>query len=191
MNFVKEIYKTWTGKEPSEKQEVLFNACLSLLIDNGPETLSAKATKIITSGGNDLNASVAGGLLAAGNHHGALVIKNAGEIIAKREPVEEVVKEYDRVPGFGHPEYKDGDPRVIELYKLAEELEIIDEYVDYAKELEQSLPVKMNIDGAIASLLPALGIKVEYAPGIFLVARTAGLVKHANDEKREKPMSQR
>lgn len=189
---------------PSAKVETMFNACLVAVVDHGPETLSAKATRVVTSGGADMTAAVAAGLLACGKHHGAMVLGAATklfrEAVAQKRKAKEIVAEALqngwRLPGFGHRVYTT-DPRAVALLQQANDLGLEDEHVDLALEIEKELEKQkgkklcLNVDGAIAALLPAMGIQPDKAPGVFLVARAAGLVMHAAEEQKEKPASQR
>lgn len=204
LSFTQAIFYTWTGRMPDEKQEAMLNACLVALIDHGEEALSAKAARIAASGGAETHAAVAAGMLAAGTHHGATVLRLATELF--REAVEnkrtaknmvaEALVKGARLPGYGHRVYET-DPRTTLLLAKAEKLGFADEHVRLALEIEQELERQkgkklcLNVDGAIAALLPALGIASDLAPGLFLVARAVGLTAHVAEERGEKPASQR
>ena len=52
---------------------------------------------------------------------------------------------------------------------------------------KRSLPI--NVDGAIGAILADLGINPAAFNGIFMIARTPGLIAHVIEEqRREKPM---
>ncbi|MBI4121720.1 MAG: citryl-CoA lyase [Parcubacteria group bacterium] len=202
--FTQAIFYTWTGVKPDEKQSAMFDACLVALIDHGAEVLSAQAARVVASGGTEIHAAVAAGLLAAGRHHGAMVLQQVTQLfkdeVSAGRSAAEIVKEAlangKRIPGFGHRLY-DTDPRAVRLLARAETLGFSDVHVKLALEIERELEKQkgkklcLNIDGAIASLLPGLGIPPEIAPGLFLVARTVGLTMHVAEEQREKPASKR
>jgi citryl-CoA lyase len=67
-------------------------------------------------------------------------------------------------------------------------------YIDTAKAVEQvfadagkKLPI--NVDGAIGAVLAQLGFDPAVMNGLFMIARTPGLVAHVNEEQsRQKPM---
>lgn len=203
-NFVQAVFEYWTGRKPSSEQANMLDACLAAVIDHGPETLSAKAARVVASGGTETHAAVAAGLLACGKHHGAMALQAATMML--REAVEsktsakalvkQALKDGRRLPGFGHRVYTT-DPRAEKLMSLASELGLADKHTKLAREIETELEKQkgkklcLNVDGAIAALLPALGIMPDIAPGIFLVARAAGLTKHVAHEQKEKPASQR
>lgn len=200
LNFTQAVYYTWTGRFPSEQQEALFNACLVAVIDHGPGALTAGTARSAASGGAEMHAAIAAGILAAGKHHGTTPLQKAAIVI--REAIEtkasaaDIVKAYlddgIRIPGYGH-KIHEIDPRSVVLLQKAEELGLADEHVELAREIETQLEQQkgkklcLNVDGAIASLLPALGIETEQAPGIFLLGRMAGLVMHVSEEQAEEP----
>lgn len=204
LNFTQAIYYTWTGKFPTPEAEALFNACLIALIDHGPEALSAKASRVSASGGADMHAAVAAGLLAAGKHHGASVLQIATAFLRKaveaKLPAKDVVansmKAGTRIAGFGHRVYTT-DPRAQALLARADKLGFTDAHVKLALDIEKELEAQrgkklcLNVDGVIAALLPGLGIAPELAPGVFLVSRSVGLIMHVAEEQKEKPASQR
>lgn len=204
LNFTQAIYYTWTGKFPTAEAESLLNACLIALIDHGPEALSAKASRVSASGGADMHAAVAAGLLAAGKHHGASVLQIATtwlraavkSKLPAKQIVSESLKEGKRLAGYGHRVYTT-DPRAQLLLSKAEKLGFVDAHVKLALEIEKELEVQkgkklcLNVDGVIAALLPGLGIPADVAPGVFLVSRAVGLVMHVAEEQKEKPASQR
>ena len=50
-------------------------------------------------------------------------------------------------------------------------------------------PLPINVDGAIGAILADLGLDPRVFNGIFMIARTPGLVAHVTEEQtREKPM---
>ena len=50
-------------------------------------------------------------------------------------------------------------------------------------------PLPINVDGAIGALLADLGLDPKVYNGIFMIARTPGLVAHVVEEQtRERPM---
>lgn len=204
LSFTQAIYYTWTGRFPTEEEQSMFNACLIAFIDHGPETLSAKAARIATSGGAESHATVAAGLLAAGKHHGSVPLQEATTLfrqaVADNISAIDIVKEYlvqgKRIPGFGHRVY-DVDPRAQVLLQKAEKLGFLDEHVRIALDIETELEKQkekklcLNLDGLIGALLPSLGISEKCAPGVFLVARTVGLMYHVAQEQDEKPARMR
>lgn len=200
LNFTQAAFYTWTGKFPTEQEEALFNACLISVIDHGPDALTAQTARSAASGGAEMHAAIAAGILAAGKHHGTTPLQKATimirEAVQSKASAQDIVKTYaedgKRIPGYGHKVYET-DPRTTTLLLKAEELGFVDEHVKLAREIEKELEKQkgkklcLNVDGAIASLMPGLGIGPEQAPGIFLLGRMVGLVMHVGEEQAENP----
>ena len=96
-------------------------------------------------------------------------------------------------PGFGHRVHTK-DPRTARLFELAREAGVDGVHMQAARAVEKafadakkSLPI--NVDGAIGAILADLGMNPAAFNGIFMIARTPGLIAHVIEEQtREKPM---
>jgi len=94
--------------------------------------------------------------------------------------------------GFGHKIYKDSDPRVNQVLMLCRELGYESDYVDKALAIEKAIEevkgkkLVLNIDGLAAALLLSFGFSSEVGKGLFIIARTPGLVAQAVEEKQAK-----
>src|SRR2546429_8103741 len=99
----------------------------------------------------------------------------------------------ERMPGFGH-RYHTKDPRTARLLELAREVGVDGVHMKAARAVEKFLAdakkaLPINIDGAIGAILADLGMNPAAFNGIFMIARTPGLVAHVIEEQsREKPM---
>ena len=99
----------------------------------------------------------------------------------------------ERMPGFGH-RYHTKDPRTARLFELAREAGVDGPYMKAARAVEKSFAdakkaLPINVDGAIGAILADLGMNPAAFNGIFMIARTPGLVAHVIEEQtREKPM---
>ena len=97
------------------------------------------------------------------------------------------------MPGFGHRIHTK-DPRTKKLFELADEAGVAGEHVSAARAMEREFaatgkPLPINVDGAIGAVLADLGLDRRVFNGIFMIARTPGLVAHVVEEQsREKPM---
>jgi citrate synthase len=99
----------------------------------------------------------------------------------------------ERMPGFGH-RYHTKDPRTARLFELAREAGVDGAHMKAARATEKSFAeakkaLPINVDGAIGAILADLGMNPVAFNGIFMIARTPGLVAHVIEEQtREKPM---
>src|SRR4029434_1790048 len=99
----------------------------------------------------------------------------------------------ERMAGFGHRLHTK-DPRTARLFELAREAGVDGMHMKAARTVEKafaeakkSLPI--NVDGAIVATLADLGMNPAAFNGIFMIARTPGLVAHVIEEQtRERPM---
>src|SRR5437868_1527245 len=86
------------------------------------------------------------------------------------------------------------EPRAARLFELAREAGVDGAHMKAAQAVEKSFadakkPLPINVDGAIGAILAALGMNPAAFNGIFMIARTPGLVAHVIEEQtREKPM---
>lgn len=112
------------------------------------------------------------------------------------EEVARVKSSGDRISGFGHRIHTK-DPRTARLFALAAEAGLSDRgatHIAAARAVERAFaaigrPLPINVDGAIGAILADLGMDPRVFNGIFMIARTPGLVAHVIEEQtREKPM---
>jgi len=197
-SFTAVIYLILKGEMPDKNSEKMLDGMLTIAIDHGVEPSSTVAARNVYSGGSPLQAAVAAGVLAFGEYHGG-AIEMAMENFKKYQPfgvkklVEDFAKTGVRVSGFGHRLYT-VDPRTQRLLELAKEFGFWGKYVRFAVDLESELSkgvklLPLNIDGVFAALLLEMGFNPKVGKGVFIIARTPGLVAHVVEEAlREKPV---
>jgi citrate synthase len=100
-----------------------------------------------------------------------------------------------RIPGFGH-RYHTNDPRTNRLFELAKAAGVNGPYLDAARAIERRFAVggkrlPINVDGALAAILSQLGFPPEMMNGMFMIARTPGLIAHVFEEKTRMPPMRR
>lgn len=197
VSFSKTIYLILKGEMPDKSSEAMFDAMLTIAVDHGVEPPSVVAARNIYSGGNPVNSAVAGGILAIGEFHGGAIersMENFKKYVSGNAAsmVSDFEKSGERLSGFGHRLYTT-DPRTERLLVLAEDLGFYGKFVKFAVEVESELSkgakkLPLNIDGIFAALLLEMGFNPKVGKGIFIIARTPGLVAHVVEEAhREKP----
>src|SRR6266853_172934 len=208
VSFGAAVHLILTGELPTPPVARLMDAILVASIDHGATPPSALAARTVASTGASLSASVAAGIMSINKHHGgaiedgarylAALIKKSAETRRSLDDVatEEVARiksSGDRVPGFGH-RYHTKDPRTARLFELAREAGVDGVHMKAARAVEKSFAdakkvLPINVDGAIGAILADLGMNPAAFNGIFMIARTPGLVAHVIEEQiREKPM---
>ncbi len=204
-NFAEVIFLLWKGELPSPAEAKMMEAILVSSVDHGVTPPSSLATRVVVSGGNPLNAAIAGGILTIGESHGGAIEQSArifqewvkkGDDTADtaRELVSHIKQTGLRLPGFGHRLHKI-DPRTVKLFDLANRLNFTGKHIRLALEVEKQLaalsgkPLPINVDGAIAAVISDMGFDWRLGKAFFIISRCAGLAAHAYEEAtRFKPM---
>ena len=211
VSFGAAVYLILSGKLPDEKTGRLMDAILVSSIDHGATPPSCLAARTVASTGASLSQSVAAGIMSINKHHGG-AIEDCARYLAillatakdKKRAIDEVAAEEvsrvkssgDRISGFGHRVHTK-DPRTARLFELAAEAGLSGgptTHIGAARAVERAFaaigkPVPINVDGAIGAILADLGLDPHLFNGIFMIARTPGLVAHVTEEQtREKPM---
>jgi citrate synthase len=205
LTYAEAVYLILKGELPTKAEAALMNAILVSSIDHGATPPSVLGTRTVMSGGNSLNAAVAGGVLVIGDTHGGAIEQSAKimqEWAVKSDDVNKLADELVdwlkenkiRMPGFGHRLHK-VDPRTSKLFDIAERNGFKGKHIDLCKAIESKLEEKLgkqlpiNVDGAIAAVISDMGFDWRLGKGFFIISRTPGLVAHAIEEKtRERPM---
>src|SRR6058998_3836282 len=208
VSFGAAVYLIVTGELPSQAVARLMDAILVSSIDHGATPPSALAARTVASTGATLSASIAAGIMSINRHHGGAIEDCARQLktIADRAARESISMDEsatrtltamseagDRMSGFGHRVHTK-DPRTSRLFELAREAGVDGSHMKAARAMEKAFAdakkaLPINVDGAIGAILADLGMNPAAFNGIFMIARTPGLVAHAIEEQtREKPM---
>jgi len=170
----------------------VLNAALVLVADH-ELAASTLAARVAASMRADPYAVVATGLGAMGGalHGGAalgaeLMLGSASSPADAPRVVGDLLRRGEKLPGFGHFVYKDGDPRanlllrlIAELAPDAPQLAIARAVTDEAR--RRALP-EPNIEFALAVLAGVAGMIRGSGEAIFATGRTAGWLAHALEE---------
>jgi citrate synthase len=153
---------------------------------------SAFAVRVVASTGASLAACVSAGLSAlSGPRHGGTT--SLVEILFEETErfgnaaglVRERLRRGDMLPGFGHPLYRDGDPRATALLALLPPDSTRDALREAMDAIGGRLP---NVDFALVSLRRALRLKPGSALALFAIARTAGWIAHALEQQADEKL---
>lgn len=190
------------GRKPEVGEAVLFNAVLVALADHGL-TPSALAARLTYTGAPDaVQGAVAAGVLGAGpvflgvfEEAGRMLTGIAlshGDDAELEELAQRAVLDHAhrgaRLPGFGHPTHKGGDPRTARLFALTQahggagpHFRLAMMMAKYAKS-SSGAPLPLNAAGACGAVLSDLGIDPAIMRGVAVVSRAAGIVGHIAEE---------
>lgn len=92
------------------------------------------------------------------------------------------------VSGFGHPQHSGGDPRAHRLLALAADHGMEGKHIGMLRTIESVLPeaigrnLPINVNGAIPAVMLDAGFPLAALKGISLLARTASLIAHLQEE---------
>ncbi|MAA99929.1 MAG: citrate synthase [Stappia sp.] len=145
---------------------------------------SAFAVRVVASTGASLGACLNAGLSAlSGPLHGgttSLAVRLLEECDGDAEAVvESRLRRGERIPGFGHPLYPEGDPRAAALLPLLPENADQAALIDVMAEATGKPP---NVDFALASICRAFDLPPESGHVLFAVGRTVGWIAHALEQ---------
>jgi succinyl-CoA synthetase alpha subunit len=211
ISFGAAVYLILTGNLPTPAVGKLLDAILVSSIDHGATPPSCLAARTVASTGASLSQSVAAGIMSINKHHGGAIedcARYLDALLARarqtKRPIDELAAEEvarikssgDRISGFGHRIHTK-DPRTAKLFELAVAAGLTDApttHIGAARAVERAFaaigkPLPINVDGALGAILSDLGMDPKVFNGIFMIARTPGLVAHVTEEQtREKPM---
>lgn len=201
MDFADYFFLLLMGKDPDANQRFFVNALLVAIAEHGlvPSVQAARMT--LAAAPEAIQGAVAAGLLGSGSVvlgsaeaagfflHDLVKSaegKNARDVAITR--IKELRARKAAIPGFGHPQHADGDPRANVLLKLAKERGLNGPYIAMLHTVAEALPEAMgralpiNINGAIPTILLEIGFPVTAMKSVSILARTAGLLAHLQEE---------
>ena len=168
----------------AEAHEDLIRRALVLMADNELNA-STFATRVAISTGASLAAGVLAGFTTlTGPLHGGAAQQFA-ELIAQAQAsdasqaVGNWLASGRPLPAFGHPLYRDGDPRAKALLKYLPKVQLHESLAVAAEQQAGELP---NADYALSLLTAACGLPKDAPFILFAVGRCAGWLAHALEQ---------
>jgi len=206
IDFTSYFWLLVTGTQPSERQRVMADAVLVAIAEHGlvPSVIAARMT--YAAAPEAFQGAVAAGLLGCGT-----VVLGSAEVCgrflaqcvaddqagsaadAALRGVQALRAERKAIPGFGHPQHSGGDPRALRLIEIAREQGMAGKHIEMLYAIRDILPeaigrpLPINVNGAIPAVMLDAGFPLAALKGISLLARTAGLVGHLQEES-ERPI---
>lgn len=185
------FFYTLTGKEPDAEIVKMFDTCLVLHADH-ELNCSAFAARVTASSLSDVYSAVVSAISALkGPLHGGaneqvmIMLNEIGTMDRARVWVKEALENKQKVMGFGHRVYKNGDPRAKILRQMSEQItakigrpefyqmsNLIDETMQGEKNL---LP---NVDFYSATVYFSMGIPIDLFTPVFAASRISGWLAH-------------
>ncbi len=185
------FFYTLTGKEPDAQIVKMFDTCLILHADH-ELNCSAFAARVTASSLSDTYSSVVSAISALkGPLHGGAneavmhMLKDIGTMDRAQTWVKEALENKQKVMGFGHRVYKNGDPRAKILRQMSQDItkkigqpqwyemsNLIDDMMQNKKGL---LP---NVDFYSATVYYSMGITIDLFTPVFAASRVSGWLAH-------------
>lgn len=204
INFADYFHLLLTGRMPDAAASAVLNATLVAIAEHGLVPSNQAARMTYAAAPEAMQGAVAAGLLGAGSVvfgsseiAGRMLLrveqeakdKHGGDVrAAAHAVVSDLRARRQTIPGYGHPEHKERDPRVDALFKVSKDAGAPQTYVEIAKVVEELIPgivgrdLKLNVSAAIPAVLLDVGFPVNALKGVPILARTASLIAHINEE---------
>jgi citrate synthase len=202
IGFTGHFFLLLTGRLGTAAELAVLDATLVAIAEHGLVP-SVQASRMTFAAAPDaMQGAVAAGILGCGS-----VILGASETAGRlfteidalvqagtslTEAATAVMKEWKAarkpIPGYGHPQHKQRDPRVDALFGVATAAGTDLRFVAIAREVESltasiiGKDLRLNVSGAIPSVLLGAGFPLEALKGVPILARTAGLIAHLYEE---------
>jgi len=172
----------------SSHAEALFRRALVLLADHELNASTWTVRCAVSTGINLYDALVAGLVALKGPKHGgagplaAHMVADfaAGDAAAK---IRERIAIGDRIPGFGHVIYRNGDPRADSLLAVLAKAGADPRLAIEAPGLiTEATGLHPNIDYALAVMMRFFALPIGHETAFFAIARSAGWIAHAIEQ---------
>lgn len=207
LDFISTVWLMVRGELPDARQARLLEATMVASVDHGPQAPSIASARMAITCGVGINSAIANGVNTLGDVHGGAgqqCVQLLLDLERDREQstldpeaaAARAVQRYREarrfVPGFGH-RFHPVDPRRDVLLALTQEA--VDDgvvngrYLALGHALERQLveitgrDLPINIDGISAIIYAELGFQPELARGLFVLARSVGILSHAWEER--------
>ncbi|MBA3479441.1 MAG: citryl-CoA lyase [Lautropia sp.] len=197
------FYFLLTGRQADAATSAILNATLVAIAEHGmvPSVQAARMT--LAAAPDAMQGAVAAGILGCGSvilgaseSAGRLFLQieqqsrqNGGDLpAAAHEALAGLRAQRLPIPGYGHPQHKSRDPRVERLFEVSRESGGGQRFVQIAEAVEAAIPdimkreLKLNVSAAIPAVLLGVDFPVNALKGVPMLARTASLIAHMNEE---------
>jgi citrate synthase len=184
------LARAWTDGHASDA--ALIRAALILSADHELNVSSFTARCVASAGSNPYAVVIAGLAAIEGTKHGGVGIRVESLLrtLRRTRPVRSALAERLRrgesLDGFGHPLYRDGDPRAIALMKLLRQHYARSLELSFAEDVlraaESLLNERPTIDFVLAVLARVLRLPEGSSLTLFAIGRTIGWLGHAIEQ---------
>ncbi|SDH74611.1 citrate synthase [Alteribacillus bidgolensis] len=191
LSFAANFLYMLNGKEPDETSETAFNKALVLHADHelNASTFTARVCVAtlsdIYSGITAAIGALKGPLHGGANERVMATLSDIGEVENVERYIRKALDNKEKIMGFGHRVYKQGDPRAKHLRDMSEKLTKItgeSKWYDMSIKVEEMVVGEKgllpNVDFYSASVYHSLGIDHDLFTPIFATSRVSGWLAH-------------
>ncbi|MDF9412017.1 citrate synthase [Brevibacillus laterosporus] len=184
-----------SGEEPSDTAVKAFDTALILHADHefNASTFSARVTVAtltdIYSGVVSAIGTLKGPLHGGANEAVATMLEKIGSVDRVVPYIRQALDNKEKIMGFGHRVYKDGDPRAKWLRHMSKELteqqgktELYEMSVKIEEMVTGEKGLKPNVDFYSASVYVSLGLAIDLFTPIFAISRMSGWTAHIMEQ---------
>lgn len=191
------------GHIPSQGEAKMMDVFLCSILDYGLQKSGTVAARAVVSVNPRMTAGLSAGMLGAGEY--AVSPEDAGKFIAEgfaackasgldieahaTAYVAELRAAKRRVPGFGHPVFRNVDPRAERLKSLAQTYGVWGEANEWYAAVHRAFQAAtnkpdlvMNDVGMLAGIMFQMGFTPAEMTGLALLSTFPGLVAHISEE---------
>ena len=191
LNFAGNFFYQLNGREPDQIEVEAMDKALILHADHELNA-STFAGRVTASTLSDMHSALASavGTLKGPLHGGAnravmKALKEIGSVDRAESWLAEKLAKKEKIMGFGHRVYKEGDPRAKHLKKMSKKLGELTKqphWYEISEKLEALFTAKKdlppNVDFYSASTYYCLGIPSDLYTPIFACSRVTGWIAH-------------
>lgn len=206
VGFIETIWLMLRGDLPSRAQATLLEVALVASVDHGPQAPSIAIARMATTCGVPVNGAMASAINVLGDVHGGPgqqcmelyleIDAELGQLDDLQESVGVVLQRHRDAgvtyfPGFGH-RFHPLDPRTPRLLSLvdaaAAEGVVDGRFAAIGRAVENAISagrpqrIPMNVDGVTAVIYCELGLTPELGRGVFILARSVGILAHTIEQ---------
>lgn len=183
------LQHAWAPRRPAVAD--VIRSALVLCADHELNASAFTARCAASAGASPYDVISAGLATLKGYKHGGAgeraldIVRHAATPRDARTVLAERLRRGDRIPGFGHPLYPDGDPRAAVLMRLAESSGNDSAWRPFrhlAKAGAELLNDAPNLDFGLAAITRAYRLPDDAPFLLFALARTIGWIAHAMEE---------
>jgi citrate synthase len=184
------LAQAWTKGHASDV--AMIRAAIILSADHELNVSSFTARCVASAGSNPYDVVIAGLAAIEGTKHGGVssriesLLRTLRRTKTVRSSLAERLRRGERLDGFGHPLYPNGDPRAKALLELLRQGHARSPELSFAEEVASAgaslLEERPTIDFALAVVSRVLRLPEGSALTLFAIGRTIGWIGHAIEQ---------